>query len=71
MAVACCEGKTLEAEVLRIIIGVISPEAAVVPFWKSLAPSIRTEELQAKQQTGWEYRSTPSENRLPTALLGT
>ena len=42
-----------------------------LPFWKNLAPPIRTEKPQAKQQTRWEHSPHPSANRLPNILLGT
>ena len=68
VAVAQCGGRTLEAEVLGLNISVRSLRSC--SFEKNVAPLIRAEKPQAKQQTGWEH-PYPSANRLPKVLLGT
>ena len=52
VAVAHSGGRTLEAEVTGNNHWCVLPWKLL--FWKNLAPPIRAEKLQAKQQTGWE-----------------
>ena len=66
VAVACCGGRTLEAEIpgnnywCKLL--------CRLPFWKNMASPIRAEKPQAKQQTEWEHSPT---YQLPKVLPGT
>ena len=56
VAMAHCGGKILKMEALGNNHWCEPPWK--LPFWKNMAPTIRAEKLQAKQQTGWKYSTT-------------